>query len=200
MKHRLLVPLVAALLAGCSSVELTSIADTEYLMTSRRGVLEKILVVYDGKDLTTKASWEDAVSSYIAQNTTTRAVKDIDLFSPMRVYTQKERVTIFREEHIDGILLLEGGGSGRTPADWTLPTAQQAALQSPAWKQGQMRLVLPADGRIAWFAAVPNLTGGILGPEQLTRSFVAAIGGELLRFNFVELRQDERPGMKGFNN
>jgi hypothetical protein len=118
----------------------------------------------------------------------------------MRSYTQKERVTIFREEHIDAVLLLEGGGSGRTPADWTLPTASAASLQSPAWKQGHLRLVIPSDGRIAWIAVVPELGGGILGPAQLTRSFVAAIGGELLRSSFVELRADERPGMRGFNN
>jgi hypothetical protein len=191
------IPLIL-LLSSCTSIELTSIVDTQFLLTGRELPFERILLVYDTGDLARKQSVEYSFGEYLREHSAAEVYHDIDLFSPLRIMTEKEKEWALRDNAIQGVLYIAGGGSGRALRDWLLPEAKDIEKETQAWRTSVIRLFLPSTGQVIWAGSVQGIEGTI-DPSSLTTRFYSAVTAELLRRSVLERPAAANPGLRGFN-
>ncbi|MBE0644263.1 MAG: hypothetical protein IH600_09300 [Bacteroidetes bacterium] len=195
-----ILPLVILILAfaGCSTVELTSVVDTQFLLGSRLMPLQTVLVVYDTRDLALKQDFESSFADYIRANTSTIVHTDIELYSPLKKLEDKEKVWALKDNNIDGVIYLYGGGSGRPLRDWLLPEAPEIDADTPAWKSSAVKLFLPSTGQVVWAGSVVGLDA-FVGVELNSRGFFSAVVGDLVRRGMLDIPRPANPGLRGFN-
>ncbi|MBR9976228.1 MAG: hypothetical protein KFF77_11650 [Bacteroidetes bacterium] len=190
----------AALLGStsCSTVELTSVVDTQFLLTTRDIPLNSMMVVYDTKDLALKQRFEAEFAEYLRDNTSAQVYLDIELYSPLKNMPEQEKVWAIRDNSIAAVLYVSGGGSGRPLRDWLLPESPDIDTETQAWKSSAARLFLPATGQVIWAG---NIEGGInyVGVELISGSFYSAITSDLIRRGILAVPRVENPAMRGFN-
>lgn len=194
----LLHAIAAMFLSSCSTVELTSVVDTQFLLTTRDIPLNSLLVVYDTKDLALKQQFEAEFAEYLRKNTSAQVYQDIELYSPLKNMSEQEKVWAIRDNSIAAVLYVSGGGSGRPLRDWLLPESPDIDTQTQAWKSSAARLFLPATGQVVWAG---NIEGGInyIGEDMFTGGFYSAITSDLVRRGILDVPRVENPAMRGFN-
>ncbi len=185
-------------LAGCSSVNLTSVVDTQFLLGSRLLPLQGLLVVYDSRDLTLKQDFETSFAEYIRENTSAIAHTDIELYSPLKNLDEKEKIWALKDSYIDGVLYIYGGGSGRPLRDWLLPEAKDIDKETQAWKSSAVKLFLPSTGVVVWAGNVEG-NDAFVGEELNSGGFFSAVVADLVRRGILEVPRSENPGLRGFN-
>lgn len=185
-------------ISGCASVELSSILDTQFLLTTRDLPFNSVLVVYDTKDLARKQEFEQAVTDYLREHTAAQVHADIDLYSPLKQLEDKEKIWALRDNSIQAVLYLPGGGSGRPLRDWLLPEAPEIDTETPAWKSSTAKLFLPATAQVVWAGSVMGHEGYV-GEELRSRAFYSAIVADLVGHGILEIPRVENPGLRGFN-
>ena len=193
-----LTVLSMVLLTACSSVELTSVVDTQFLLGNRVLPLSNILIVYDSRNLPEKDEFEAAFSAYLRESGTVLVYRDIDLYSPLKKMTDKEKLWALKDEGIDGVLYLNGGGSGRALREWLYPEAKDIETSTPAWTSGTVKLFLPATGQVIWVGSVADY-GSVVHSDLNSRGFFSAVSSDLLRRGIIEEAIDHSPGLRGFN-
>ena len=193
-----LMLLSAMLLAGCSPVELTSVIDTQFLLTSRDIPINSLLVVYDSKDLALKQQFEEGFAEYLRENSAAQVFADIDLYSPLKKMEDREKTWAIRDNSISAVLYVYGGGSGRSLRDWLLPEAADIDTETQAWKSSAARLFLPATGQVVWAG---NVTGQIayVGEDLFGSGFYSAVTADLIKRGILEVPRVQNPAMRGFN-
>jgi hypothetical protein len=195
----LFLPLASLLmLAGCSTVELTSVVDTQFLLTTRDLPFNSVLVVYDTKDLALKQKFEYAFSEYLRENSATQVHADIDLYSPLKQMEEKEKTWALRDNNIVAVLYFQGGGSGRSLRDWLLPEAPDIDISTAAWKSGAAKVFIPTTGQVVWAGNVAE-HDAFVGEELISSGFYSAVVSDLVRRGFLESPRVENPAMRGFN-
>lgn len=201
LRRRSVLPLlltISALLSGCASVELSSITDTQFLLTTRDLPFNSVLVVYDSKDLARKQEFEHALAEYLRGHTAAQVHADIDLYSPLKQLEDKEKTWALRDNSIQAVLYMHGGGSGRPLRDWLLPEAPDLDTETPAWKSSVVKLFLPATAQVVW-------AGNVAGHEAMVdeklfgRAFSSAIVADLVGHGMLEMPRIDNPAMRGFN-
>lgn len=192
------IPLILLLLSACSSIDLTTIADTQFLLTGRELPFENVLIVYDIGDLALKQEVEYAFGKYIEEHTDTEVFYDIDMYSPLKIMSEKEKEWALRDNQIQGVLFIAGKGSGRPLRDWLLPEAEDIQTQTQAWRTSVIRLFLPATGDVVWAGSVQGVEGMLTG-SLLKKSFYSAVTGDLLRRGILQPPAAVNPGLRGFN-
>ena len=194
----LLPALAALIMASCSSVELTSVIDTQFLLTTRDIPLNSLLVVYDAKDLALKQRFESEFAEYLRDNTSAQVHTDIELYLPLKNMSDQEKVWAIRDNSITAVLYVSGGGSGRPLRDWLLPESPDIDTQTQAWKSSAARLFLPATAQVVWAG---NIAGGInfIGEDMFSGSFYGAITSDLIKRGILAPPVVENPAMRGFN-
>lgn len=186
------------LLTGCSSVELTSVVDTQFLLTTRDLPFNSILVVYDTKDLALKQEFEYGLVEYLRGNSAAQAHADIDLYSPLKKMEDKEKTWALRDNNIVAVLYFHGGGSGRSLRDWLLPEAPDIDISTAAWKSGAAKVFIPTTGQVVWAGNVAE-HDAFVGEELISGGFYSAVVSDLIRRGFLEAPRVENPAMRGFN-
>lgn len=192
------IPLILFLLSSCSSVDLTTIVDTQFLLTGRELPFERVLLVFDSGDLALKQKVEYSFGKYIKEHTDAEVFYDIDMYSPLKIMSEKEKEWALRDNQIQGVLFLAGRGSGRTLRDWLLPEAKDIETETQAWRTSVIHLFLPATGDVVWAGSVQGVEGVITEP-LLKKSFYGAVTGDLLRRGILEQPAAVNPGLRGFN-
>jgi len=177
---------------------MTTVVDTQFLLGNRNVPLGNLLVVYDSRDLDVKQRFETGFSEHLREIAEVRALRDVDLFSPLKQMTEKEKLWVLKDENIDGILYLDGGGSGRSLREWLYPEAENIATNTPAWENGIVKLFLPQNGQVIWIGSVPGHNGPV-DENLLSRRFFTAVTSDLMLHGILQLRQRGTPGMPGFN-
>jgi hypothetical protein len=190
--------LVVVLLTACSSVEMTSVVDTQFLLGNRVLPLTNILVVYDSRDLSVKDEFEAAFATYLRESATVKVYRDIDLYSPLKKMTEKEKLWALKDEGIEGVLYLNGGGSGRSLREWLYTDAKDIETTTAAWMSGTIKLFLPVTGQVIWVGSVADY-GSVVYDDLNARSFFSAVSSDLLRRGIIEEQIDQSPGLRGFN-
>jgi hypothetical protein len=187
-----------SLTAGCSTVDLSTVVDTQFLLTSRDLPLNSLLVVYDAKDLALKQEFEGAFAEYLREHTSAEVRTDIELYSPLKQMEEREKVWALRDNKITAVLYVYGGGSGRPLRDWLLPEAPDLDTGTPAWKSSAAKIFLPATAQVVW-------AGNVVGQDALvrenlfSRGFYSAIVSDLVRRGFLDVPHVANPAMRGFN-
>ncbi|MDX9757906.1 MAG: hypothetical protein RBU27_01995 [Bacteroidota bacterium] len=189
---------VAALLSGCASVELSSILDTQFLLTTRDLPFNSVLVVYDSKDLARKQEFEHAFAAYLREHTDAQIHADIDLYSPLKRLEEKEKTWALRDNSIQAVLYMHGGGGGRSLRDWLLPEAPDLDTETPAWKSSAVKLFLPATAQVVWAGSVMGHEGYV-GEELRSRAFFSAVVADLVGHGMLDMPRVDNPALRGFN-
>ncbi|MCB2205905.1 hypothetical protein KQI65_14275 [bacterium] len=190
--------LTAVFLFGCSSVDLNTVVDTQFLLANRSLPLQNILVVYDSHDLAKKDAFEEAFASYLRDNTACIVYRDIDLYSPLKNMSEKEKLWALKDENIDGVLYMFGGNSDRSLREWLYPEAPDIQRDTPAWRSGAIKLFLPKTAQVIWVGSISDY-GSIVYDDLNSRSFFSAVSTDLLRRGIIAAREEANPGLRGFN-
>ncbi len=198
MKSLSLALLVLVFLAGCSSVDLNTVVDTQFLLANRTLPLQSVLVVYDSRDLAAKDEFEAALASYLRESSDARVYRDLDLYSPLKNMSEKEKLWALKDEGIDGVLYLSGGQSGRSLREWLHPEAADIDTNTPAWQTGTIKLFLPTSGQVIWVGSVKDY-GSVVYDDLNSSSFFSAVSSDLLRRGILAMKTDRNPGLRGFN-
>ncbi len=185
-------------LGGCAPVNLTSVVDTQFILANRDLPLKNLLVVYDARDLGLKGEFEASFTAYLRDNAEVRALRDLDLYSPLKKMTDREKLWALKDESIDGVLYLYGGGSGRDLREWLYPDAADLETDTPAWRSGTVKLFLPKTGQVIWVGSVED-AGGLVDEELNSRGLFSAVTSDLLQRGIIEARRIENPALRGFN-
>ncbi|MFZ1731827.1 MAG: hypothetical protein WBQ23_02465 [Bacteroidota bacterium] len=195
---RLLIFTAALSMAGCTSVELTSVVDSQFLLGSRLLPLNSVLIVYDSRDLALKQEFESGFKDYLQGNSSAEVYLDIDLYSPLKKLEEKEKEWALRDNKIDGVIYFSSGGSGRSLREWLLPEAKDIETETQAWKSSAVKVFLPSTGQVVWAG---NITGSdaFVGEALLSRSFFSAVSGDLVRRGILDIPRIANPGLRGFN-
>ncbi|MBN1448093.1 MAG: hypothetical protein JXA28_09190 [Bacteroidetes bacterium] len=197
---RSFLPFILVVFTGtaCGPVEMTTVVDTQFLLGNRALPLRNLIVVFDGSDFDIKQRFEAAFVKYLAENAELRAFRDVDLYTPLKQMTDKEKLWALKDESIDGILYIDGGGSGRSLREWLYPEAPDIETTTIAWKSGTVRLFLPQTGQVIW---VGNVTGhsGTVGEDLMSRRFYGAVTSDLILHGILQQRRPQNPAMPGFN-
>ena len=183
---------------SCGSLELATVADTQFILTTRTLPLTCILVACDTRDLNFKSAMETDLALYLREHASVIVFRDIDLFSPLKSMTDKEKLWALKDAGIQGVLFLNGGGSGRSLRDWLYPDAMDLDTKTQAWVATCGRLFIPESGSVIWAAGLPEQEQRVTH-DHLTRSFHAAIVGDLLLRGFIAVPVEEQPMIRGFN-
>lgn len=186
------------LFGGCAPVNLTSVVDTQFILANRDLPLKNLLIVYDTRDLGLKGEFEAAFTEYVRENSDARALRDLDLYSPLKKMTDREKLWALKDESIDGVLYLNGGGSGRSLREWLYPEAKELETDTPAWRGGTVKLFLPKTGQVIWVGSVED-AGGLVDEELNSRGLFSAVTNDLLQRGIVPARRVENPALRGFN-
>lgn len=194
---RIAVP-VLLFLTACAGVDMSSVVDTQFLMTNRDLPLQNLLVVYDSRDLALKDDFEMEFASYLRENAEIKVHRDIDLFTPLKNMTDKEKVWALKDASIDGVIYMNGGLSGRPLREWLYPEAPELDTKTPAWTGGTIKLFLPRTAQVVWVGNVSE-AGGMAGEELNTRGFFSAVTLDLVRRGIIAQPRDRTPGLRGFN-
>ncbi len=199
MKYPLaLLVVTAAMLGGCSSVELNSVVDTQFLLANRILPLQNILVVYDSRDLAAKDAFEAAFADYLRGSANVNVFRDIDLYSPLKNMSDKEKLWALKDEGIEGVLYLFGGDSQRSLREWLYPDAPDIDKNTPAWQTGAIKLFLPTTAQVIWVGSIADY-GSVVYEDLNSRSFFSAVSSDLLRRGIIAVQEDTSPGLRGFN-
>jgi hypothetical protein len=185
-------------ITACSSVELTSVVDTQFLLGSRLFPLNSILVVYDSRDLALKQEFETSFSAYLTDNAAVKVYSDIELYSPLKKVEEKEKEWALRDNSINGVIYISGGGSGRSLRDWLLPEAAEIDTDTQAWKSSAVKLFLPSTGQVVWAGNVAG-NDAYVGEGLLSRGFFSAVNSDLVRRGILDIPRSANPGLRGFN-
>ncbi len=184
-------------LSSCGGVQLASVTDTQFLLTNRILPLRSMMVVYDTRDLGMKAEVEQSLVEALRSNADVVARRDIDLFSPLKTLSEKEKVWALKDNDVKAVLYIGGKGSGRPLRDWLYTEAKDIDTGTPAWSSSVVRLFLPETGEVIWTG---SLSGEETGPEVIsTRGFASAVASELVRLGMIAVRRPENPALRGFN-
>jgi hypothetical protein len=195
-----LLPLLAALVLfpACGSMELSTVADTQFLMSTRTLPFERLLVVCDTRDLGLKAELEEGLSRYLMGIADVKAFRDIDLYSPLKTLSEKEKVWALKDASINAVLYMYAGGSGRSLRDWVFPEAADVDVTTQAWQSSSVRLIIPETGQVVWVAGLPG-ESQVVSSETPARKLFAAVGADLLKRRFLGMPSDDQPLIRGFN-
>ena len=202
-KHmRLLLPAsltLASLLliSSCTTIEMTALTDREFLIEGVGIPFRTVLVAYDGSELVDKDAFEAAFVEYIVGNTSARALPDLELFPPLRKQETKQRAATLKDEGVDCVLVINGGGLSR-PEMWSVK-GKSDFENFEAWRGMQFRLVQVATGRVVWMGKSVEATDPLLVRTDLNRDLVTSVGAELLKYGFLEVKTSDGPVMRGFN-
>ena len=188
----------AILFSSCAPVNLTSVVDTQFILANRDLPLENLLIVYDARDLGVKGEFEAAFTEYLRENANVRALRDLDLYSPLKKMTDREKLWALKDESIDGVLYLNGGGSGRSLREWLYPEAADLETDTPAWRGGTVKWFLPKTGKVIWVGSVED-AGGLVDEELNSRGFFSAVTSDFLQRGIIAAREVQNPGLRGFN-
>lgn len=203
MRLPLIPPALAALIIAamafpaCGPMELTSVVDTQYLLGNRELPLDNLLVVFDSRDLAFKERLETAFVEFLEQNSDANAYRDIALYSPLKKMNEKEKLWALKDQSIDGVLYIDGGGSGRSIREWLYPDAT-IDTGTTAWKNGTVKLFLPESGGVIWIGSIPGQQGRS-GEELESRRFYSAVTNDLLRQGILQKQSPRNPGLPGYN-
>gem|GEM_PF-1456669 len=190
--------LVLILLTSCGGIELTSVVDTQFLLTSRSMPLNNILVVCDTRNLALKDAVESSIANHLRMSSDARVFRDIDLYSPLKTLTEKEKLWAIRDAEIGGVLYMNVGESGRSLRDWLYTEATDIDVETQAWQSSVAKLFIPSTGVVVWAASMPDRDE--VGADLLTsRSFRVALAADLLQRGIIEQPQVRNPGLRGFN-
>ncbi|MDT8324006.1 MAG: hypothetical protein RRA94_07850 [Bacteroidota bacterium] len=198
MKTIVLSMLTLLLCAACSSVDLNTVVDTQFLLANRTLPLQSLLVVYDTRDLAAKDEFEGALASHLRESSDATVYRDIDLYSPLKNMSDKEKLWALKDEGIDGILYLSGGPGERSMRDWLYPEAADIDRNTPAWQTGTIKLFLPNSGQVIWVGSVKDY-GSVVYDDLNSRGFFSAVSSDLLRRGILDEKRDPNPGLRGFN-
>ncbi len=185
------------ILSACGPMELTSVVDTQYLMGNRDLPLQNVLVVYDSRDLALKDRFETAFMKFLEENTDAKAFRDIALYSPLKKLSDKEKLWALKDQSIDGVLYISGGGSGRSIREWLYPEAE-IDTGTTAWQSGTAKLFLPKSGGVIWIGSIPG-TQGSAGEDLESRRFYSAVTNDLLQQGILQKQRPRNPALPGFN-
>jgi hypothetical protein len=186
------------LFSACGSMELSTVADTQFLMSTRTLPFERILVVCDTRDLGLKAELEEGMSRYLMETAGVQAFRDIDLYSPLKTLSEKEKVWALKDAGINAVLYMYAGGSGRSLRDWVYPEAPDVDVTTQAWQSSGVRLIIPETGQVVWVAGLPG-ESQVVSPETPARKLYAAVTADLLQRRFLALPTEDQPLIRGFN-
>ena len=189
--------LVITALPACAPMELTSVVDTQYLMGNRDLPLQNLLVVFDSRDLALKDRLESAFAEFLDENSDAKAFRDIALYSPLKNLSEKEKLWALKDQSIDGVLYIDGGGSGRSIREWLYPEAG-IDTGTTAWQNATVRLFQPKSGSVIWIGSIPARQAKT--PEDLeSRGFYSAVTSDLLRQGILDKQRPRNPALPGFN-
>ncbi len=183
---------------GCAPMELSSVVDTQFLLGSRDLPMSNVLVVYDSRDLTVKQEFELAFSEYLEANSAVKAHTDIELYSPLKKLSEKEKEWALRDNNIDGVLYISGGGSGRSLREWLLPESPDIDIETQAWKSSDVRIFLPTTAQVVWAGSLQE-RDAVLNEDFLSRGFYSAVTSDLVRRGILDIPRVANPGLRGFN-
>ena len=189
--------LFALALPACGPMELTSVVDTQYLMGNRDLPLQNLLVVYDSRDLALKDRLETAFTEFLEENSDAKAFRDIALYSPLKKLSEKEKLWALKDQSIEGVLYIDGGGSGRSIREWLYPEAK-IDTGTTAWQNGTVRLFQPKSGTVIWIGSIPGQQGRV-GEDLESRRFYSAVTNDLLRQGILQKQRPKNPALPGFN-
>ena len=198
MKYPVAFLLLAAVLCGgCSSVELNSLVDTQFLLANRILPLQNILVVYDTRDLAEKDAFEKEFADYLRGSANVNVFRDIDLYSPLKNMSDKEKLWALKDEGIEGVLYLFGGDSQRSLREWLYPEAPDIDRNTPAWQTGVIKLFLPTTAQVIWVGSIAEY-GSVVYEDLNSSAFFSAVSSDLLRRGIIDVQEDTSPGLRGF--
>lgn len=183
---------------SCGSMELATVADTQYLLTSRSMPLTSLLVVCDTRDLGFKSEMETGLTGYLKEEVGINVYRDIDLYSPLKTLSEKEKLWALKDAGIQAVMYLDAGGSGRSLREWLYPDSPDLDMKTQAWQSSCVRLFTPEKAQVVWVAGVEGETQKVTG-ELLGRSFYAAVTGDLLKRGILAIAIDDQPMIRGFN-
>jgi hypothetical protein len=198
MKSLSLSLIALVLFTGCASVDLNTVVDTQFLLANRTLPLQNLLVVYDTRDLAAKDEFEGALASYLRESSDASVYRDIDLYSPLKNMSEKEKLWALKDEGIDGILYLSGGQSARSLREWLYPEAADIDTNTPAWQTGTVKLFLPSSGQVIWVGSVKDY-GSVVYDDLNSSGFFSAVSSDLLRRGILTVKSERNPGLRGFN-
>ncbi len=198
--RRFILPLIITLAfsVGCSTVELTSVVDTQFLLGSRLFPLGSVLVVYDSRDLALKQEFESEFKDYLGENSSVQVRTDIELYSPLKRMEEKEKVWALKDNSIAAVIYISGGGSGRQLRDWLLPEAPDIDTDTQAWKSSVVKLFLPSTAQVVWAGSIAGHESST-GEDLFSRGFFSAVTGDLIRRGILDVPRAVSPGLPGFN-
>jgi hypothetical protein len=185
-------------LAACSGIELTSVVDTQFLMTTRSLPFTTVLVVCDTRDLGLKGAMEEGLAVHLQRDIGLTAYRDIDLYSPLKTLSEREKVWALKDAEIQAVLYIDAGGSGRPLRDWLHTEAADVDTLTQAWQSSSVLLFLPDLGQVVWAAGLPGETQKVTS-DLNTRSFYTAISSDLLRRRIIAVETSSQPLIRGFN-
>ncbi|MCZ7554858.1 MAG: hypothetical protein M5R41_00465 [Bacteroidia bacterium] len=194
------LPLLAVvfLVSACGTLDIAAVADTQFMMSTRTLPFERILVVCDTRDLGLKSELEEGMKRYLEETAGVEAFRDLDLFTPLKTLSEKEKVWALKDAGINVVLYMSAGGSGRSLRDWLYTEAEDVDKTTQAWQSSVVRLIIPETGQVVWAAGLPG-ESQLITSETPARKLYAAITSDLLKRGFLALPTDNQPLIRGFN-